>query len=136
VTRAVQLPLRPRLKAWLVAGDEFLMGPRYVRLLEGIDRLGSIRAACQEVGLSYRTCLNRLRQMERVLGTRVVRTTRGGTSGGGAEVTAEARTLIRLYRGWRRELERLSDHAFREIRSLQAGEGTKTRSAGRRRPRS
>lgn len=115
MTRRIQLPLRPRIKAWLVAGDEFLMGPRYVRLLEGIDRLGSIRAACNEVGLSYRTCLNRLRQMERVLGTQVVRTARGGSAGGGAEVTEEARTLIHLYRDWRRELERLSDRAFREI---------------------
>ena len=37
------------------------MGPRYVRLLEEIDRHGSIREACVEVGLSYRTCLNRVR---------------------------------------------------------------------------
>ena len=63
------------------------MGPRYVRLLEEIDRRGSIREACAEVGLSYRTCLNRVRQMERVLGHRVIHTTRGGASGGGSELT-------------------------------------------------
>jgi molybdate transport system regulatory protein len=111
-----KLPLQPRVKAWFVAGDEFLMGPRYVRLLEEIDRRGSIREACSRIGLSYRTCLNRIRQMERVLDTPVIYTTRGGATGGGSELTAEARELIRLYRTWRTELERSSDELFRRLR--------------------
>jgi molybdate transport system regulatory protein len=111
-----KLPLQPRIKAWLVAGDEFLMGPRYVRLLEEIDRRGSIREACSRIGLSYRTCLNRIRQMERVLGSPVIHTTRGGAPGGGSELTDEARELIRLYRQWRAELERSSDTLFRRLR--------------------
>ena len=59
------------------------MGPRYVRLLEEIDRHGSIREACVHVGLSYRTCLNRVRQMERVLGhgAGYVRANRGVANG-------------------------------------------------------
>lgn len=104
------------MKGWLVAGDEFLMGPRYVRLLEEIDRRGSIREACVHVGLSYRTCLNRVRQMERVLGHPVILTTRGGAAGGGSELTDEAREIIRLYRAWRTELERSSDRLFRRLR--------------------
>lgn len=111
-----KLPLQPRVKAWLVAGDEFLMGPRYVRLLEEIDRRGSIREACSRIGLSYRTCLNRIRRMERVLGAPVIHTSRGGAGGGGSELTAEARDIIRLYREWRRELERSSDELFRRVR--------------------
>lgn len=110
-----RLPLQPRVKAWLVAGDEFLMGPRYVRLLEEIDRRGSIREACGHIGLSYRTCLNRIRQMERVLGSPVIHTTRGGAAGGGSELTAEAREIIRLYRKWRSGLERSSDQLFQRL---------------------
>jgi molybdate transport system regulatory protein len=113
-----RLPLRPRIKAWLVAGEEFLMGPRYVRLLEEIDRHGSISEASREIGLSYRTCLNRLRQMERVLGAPVVITTRGGAGGGGTRVTVEAHEIIDLYRGWRAEVQRLSDEAFRRMRGI------------------
>ena len=111
-----RLPLQPRVKAWLVAGDEFLMGPRYVRLLEEIDRRGSIREACSRIGLSYRTCLNRIRQMERVLGEPVIHTTRGGAAGGGSELTEEARDIIRLYRAWRTELERSSNALCRRLR--------------------
>ena len=35
----------PNLKGWLSWDGSFLMGPRYVRLLEGIDRSGTIRDA-------------------------------------------------------------------------------------------
>lgn len=105
-------PLRPGIKCWLRLGDEFLMGPRYVHLLEDVERLGSIRAACTEVGLSYRTCMNRLRQMERVLGGKVLETRRGGAEGGGAALTPRARQLVRVYRQWRADLVRVSDRAF------------------------
>jgi molybdate transport system regulatory protein len=104
----------PRIKGWFALGDEFLMGPRYVRLLEAIDETGSIRAACKVAGVSYRTCLNRLRQMERVMGHVMVETTRGGAKGGGASLTAESRHLVQVYRSWRADLAKLSDRAFAE----------------------
>ena len=106
--------ISPRIKGWFALGDEFLMGPRYVRLLEAIDETGSIRAACREAGVSYRTCLNRLRQMERVMGHVLVHTSRGGAGGGGASLTDESRHLVRVYRRWRLRLTRLSDRAFEE----------------------
>jgi len=105
-------PLRPGLKCWLRLGDDFLMGPRHVHLLEDVERLGSIRAACVEVGLSYRTCMNRLRRMEAVLGGKVLETHRGGAAGGGAQLTPRARRLLRVYRQWRTDLVRISDRAF------------------------
>lgn len=119
--------IEPRIKGWLALDGEFLMGPRYVSLLEGIDTHGSIRAACAGTGLSYRTCLNRLRQMERVIGHALVRTERGGRVGGGAALTPEARRLVRVYRGWRTALQRLSDRAFRQ--ALHTPPATRRRSA-------
>lgn len=89
------------------------MGPRYAALLEGVDELGSIRAACGRAGVSYRTALNRVRQMERVLGAPVLATRRGGTEGGGASLTPLARAIVQVYREWRADLLRLSDEAFR-----------------------
>ena len=102
----------PALKGWLLWDGEFVMGPRYIRLLEGIERHGSIRAACGDLGLSYRTCLTRIRRMERVTGATIVVTQRGGSARGGAEVTPLGRALVRAYRDWRDELERESRRAF------------------------
>src|SRR5213075_2067021 len=107
--------LKPHHKMWLNWDGAFLMGPRYLRFLDAVDRTGTIRAAGREVGWSYRTCLNRIRQMERVLGAKVLATTRGGSSRGGARLTPEARRLLQLFARWRREVERLSLTAFRKL---------------------
>ena len=107
------LRLEPGTKNWLRLNGDFLMGPRYAALLEGVDELGSIRAACGRAGVSYRTALNRLRQMERVLGMPVLDTRRGGVEGGGASLTPAARAIVQVYREWREELLRMSDEAFR-----------------------
>jgi molybdate transport system regulatory protein len=91
------------------------MGPRYLQFLDAVERRGTIGAAGREVGWSYRTCLNRIRQMERVLGAKVLVTTRGGAKRGGSRLTAEARQLVKLFSKWRREALRLSDVVFRKI---------------------
>jgi molybdate transport system regulatory protein len=103
---------RPNLKGWLDWDGSFLVGPRYIRLLEGVDRTGTIRGACRESGLSYRTCLSRIQRMERTLGAPMVTTRRGGAERGGAELTPAARDLIRVYRQWRGDVERASEKAF------------------------
>jgi len=112
---SLRVHLKPRHKLWLNWDGAFLMGPRYLRFLDAVDRKGTIRAAGLEVGWSYRTCLNRIRAMERVLGAKMLDTTRGGSHRGGARLTPEARRLVKLFHRWRQEALRLSDVAFRKI---------------------
>jgi molybdate transport system regulatory protein len=106
--------LAPRQKVWLNWDGVFLMGPNYLRFLAAVDKTGTIREGGRAVGWSYRTCLNRLRRMERVLGAPILATTRGGRTGGGARLTSEARRLVRVFARWQREVERLTRKAFRE----------------------
>jgi molybdate transport system regulatory protein len=90
----------------------FLMGPNYLRFLAAVDQTGTIREGGRAVGWSYRTCLNRLRRMERVLGRPVLITTRGGRAGGSARLTSEARQLVRIFGRWQQDMDRLSKRAF------------------------
>jgi molybdate transport system regulatory protein len=101
-----------RLKGWLDLDGEFFLGPRYIRLLEGIERTGTIQEGCRETGMSYRTCRNRIKRMEEVLGSPLVLTSRGGEIRGRATLTPAARQLIRIYRRWRGDVERVSRRAF------------------------
>jgi molybdate transport system regulatory protein len=89
------------------------MGPNYLRFLAGVEETGTIRGGGKAVGWSYRTCLNRLRRMERVLGHAVLITSRGGRSGGSARLTPEARRLMQVFSQWRTEVDRLSRAAFK-----------------------
>src|SRR5215210_4588050 len=108
------LHLTPRHKVWLNWDGKFLMGPNYLRFLSAVHRSGTIREGGRAVGWSYRTCLNRLRRMEHALGRPVLVTTRGGTSGGGARLTAETRRLVRIFDQWQCDVERLSNRAFKK----------------------
>jgi molybdate transport system regulatory protein len=111
---ALRRHLAPRQKIWLNWDGVFLMGPNYLRFLAAVDKTGTIRQGGHAVGWSYRTCLNRLRRMERVLGAPILITTRGGRSGGSARLTPAARRLVKVFTRWQREVERLTRRAFRE----------------------
>lgn len=107
--------LAPRHKLWLTWDSVFLMGPNYLRFLRAVQRTGTIRAAGRVVGWSYRTCLNRIRRMERVLGAHVLATRRGGPrGGGGARLTDVARDLVRVFAAWREQVDHQSRAAFRK----------------------
>jgi molybdate transport system regulatory protein len=126
--------LTGRIKGWLTFNGEFLLGPRYVQLLEGIERTGTIREGCQATRMSYRTCLSRIRRMETALGTRLVVTQRGGASRGSATLTPLARRLIRIYRDWRDAVEQASRAAFADV--IENGQpGRRARPAAASRPR-
>src|SRR4051794_33451116 len=105
--------LAPRHKVWLTLRGSFLMGPNYLRFLRAVDETGTIRQAGKVVGWSYRTCLNRIRRMEAILGGRVLETERGGMSGGGARLSPEARRLIRIFDQWQEDVAQYSQRAFR-----------------------
>src|SRR4051795_1874101 len=106
--------LRPRHKIWFTLGNSFLMGPNYFRFLRAVEESGTIRHAGKTVGWSYRTCLNRIRRMEGILGLRVLETERGGSSGGGARLSPEARRLIGVFDRWQQDVAQYSQRAFRK----------------------
>ena len=106
--------LAPRHKVWLTLDGSFLMGPNYLRFLRAVDETGTIRQAGKVVGWSYRTCLNRIRRMEGILGTKVLETERGGSTGGGARLSAEARRLVTIFDRWQADVARYSRQAFRK----------------------
>ena len=106
--------LAPRHKVWLTLDGSFLMGPNYLRFLRAVDETGTIREAGKVVGWSYRTCLNRVRRMEGILGSRVLETVRGGQTGGGARLSAETGRLIAIFSRWQEDVAKYSRRAFRK----------------------
>ena len=106
--------LAPRHKVWLTLGGSFLMGPNYLRFLRAVDETGTIGRAGKAVGWSYRTCLNRIRRMERILGGKVLETERGGAAGGGARLSPEARRLLEIFDRWQQEVAEFSRRSFRK----------------------
>ncbi|MBA3498408.1 MAG: LysR family transcriptional regulator [Gemmatimonadales bacterium] len=110
--RSPSLRLAPRHKVWLLADGLFLMGPNYLRFLRAVDETGTIREGAKAVGWSYRTCLNRVRRMERALGGPVLLTARGGHTHGGSRLSPDARRLMEGFERWHQAVSEFSRKAF------------------------
>lgn len=107
--------VQTRLKGWLTCDGEFFIGPRYIRLLEAVGVAGTIRGACEQCDMSYRTCINRIRHMERILGAPILEISRGGSEHGSARLTPLAKRLISVYHEWHRAIVEASDNAARRL---------------------
>jgi molybdate transport system regulatory protein len=80
------------------AGDAIAIGPGKISLLEAIDQTRSITAAAKHLDMSYRRAWLLLDELNRCLRKPAVESVKGGTSGGGSQVTATGRQIITLYR--------------------------------------
>ena len=105
--------LYPRFKLWISSHEaEGVFGDGKWRLLEAIDREGSLSAASAALGMSYRKAWGDLGKAERCLGRRLVQRRRGGPGGGEAALTATGRAWADAYRRFRSEVERATAEAF------------------------
>ncbi|WP_018879517.1 winged helix-turn-helix domain-containing protein [Thioalkalivibrio sp. ALE9] len=109
-------PQAPRLRVLL--GEVTAMGPGKAMLLEAIRDKGSISAAARSVGMSYRRAWDLVETMNQSFREPVITTAKGGSGGGGAQVTEFGGTVLARYRDMERKAcEALRDelHAFADF---------------------
>lgn len=87
-----------KLKAQLLCGDEFAMGPGKADLLEAIAAEGSISAAGRRLGMSYRRTWMLVDAMNRCWSDKLVETLVGGGRERGARLTQEGQEVLAAYR--------------------------------------
>jgi len=96
-----------RAKVWLEKDGVPVLGGGRAELLETIDKEGSIHRAAGKLGMSYRHAWGIIQKINRAWGEGVVRSTRGGRSGGKTELTASGRALLKEYYRKAAALDRL-----------------------------
>jgi molybdate transport system regulatory protein len=101
----VRYAIRPRIR--VVRDDgEIVIGPGKADLLDAIARTGSIRAAANELEMSYMRAWKLVRTMNAAFRTPLVEKERGGSDQGGAALTARGRKVLELYRRMEAKAER------------------------------
>ncbi|MDD5306734.1 MAG: LysR family transcriptional regulator [Deltaproteobacteria bacterium] len=91
--------MKVRFKIWIETDDGGLvMGEGSLRILEAIERKGSLSAAARSLGMSYRAVWGKVRRIEKRLGKALVTGKSGGCDHGGAVLTPEARRLAGVFR--------------------------------------
>lgn len=79
---------------WLEHEGRFVMGDGGLKLLEAIERLGSLAAAVRAMGWSYRHAWGYLRRAEAVLGVPLLTPRAGRGAARGAELTEHGHRLL------------------------------------------
>lgn len=110
MARMARLSLRVEFQGWGA------IGPGKIRLLEQIDRHGSISAAGRAMGMSYRRAWLLVDSLNRRFKKPLVTTERGGGQGGGALLTEAGRQVVRHYRNIE---EKAAEASARHLLALQ-----------------
>lgn len=95
-SKQTKFTCRPRIR--IKSGTDIALGPGKVDLLEAIENAGSISAGARELGLSYRRAWDLVDAMNHCFKQPLVTRVKGGKGGGGAQLTAEGRRMLDLYR--------------------------------------
>jgi molybdate transport system regulatory protein len=105
--------MRPRLKVWIETDDgRVALSEWRVVLLQAVAEHGSLVAAARALGVPHRTAWQRVREMETVLGVRLVETTSGGSGGGRSRLSPAAEDFVRRYEALRAGLDDLVGERF------------------------
>jgi molybdate transport system regulatory protein len=104
-----------RAPASLRLGGALRAGEDRLRLLEAIERRGSITAAGEEIGLGYRATWDAVQALNNLFPKPLVRARAGGRSGGAAELTPEGGAALRTLRHVQAELALAMDRLSARI---------------------
>lgn len=107
-----------RSKLWLECEGNPVIGEGRMQMLRSIHRNGSIKLASQETGISYRRMRGAIHEMEKVIGYPLIRIQRGGSGGGGAELTSAAHALMDTFEKLSTGFQRQADARFNELRDF------------------
>jgi molybdate transport system regulatory protein len=88
----------PRLTLRVDLGSGRALGPGKVRLLEAIEKTGSISQAGRMLGMSYRRAWLLVDDMNNCFRDTVIAAQPGGVHGGGATLTPFGQRLVERYR--------------------------------------
>ena len=86
--------IRPRVKVWLEAGDDYLFGWGICEILLAVRETGAIKEAAAQLGKSYRYVWGRVKDAEATLRQPLVETRVGGVIEQRSSLTPLANQLV------------------------------------------
>jgi molybdate transport system regulatory protein len=114
--RSKRSAMRMRISVWLENAEGLvLFGPGRLQILEAIDEHGSLSAAAEALGMSYRGLWARIRHSERRLGFPLVHAHAGRGAASGTSLTSKGRAMMDRFSRLRSHVTEAADGIFGEI---------------------
>ncbi len=89
--------IKVRKEVVLLYRGHVILDARLAKILEEVERKGSLLAAARSQGTSYSWVWSRVNRVEELLGEKLISVRRGGSRGGGATLTDLGRELLNIY---------------------------------------
>lgn len=90
--------IRLHYKIWMEeASGAGILGDGKWQMLKLIEEKGSMKAACDELGYTYRRTWGNLKKIEDFFGFPLLEKHRGGAEGGNTQLTAEGKRLVAAF---------------------------------------
>ncbi len=106
-----------RYKLWLSAvSGEGIIGEGKYKLLRMIEKLGSLKAAAESLGVSYRKAWGDIKESEELLGYDLTEKTRGGVGGGNSVLTSKAKNLLEAYDALHKKMDNAIEDAYDDFK--------------------
>ena len=96
-----------------IENKEGFFGPGTAKLLEYIDKTGSVRLACEEMGISYSKAWKILNRMEDYVGESVISRQRGGADGGQSSLTDYGMEFLHAYNEFQEKVKKYADEQMK-----------------------
>jgi molybdate transport system regulatory protein len=100
---------------WIEKEGKVVLSSWRVSLLEAIEETGSISAAAEKMGISYRRAWEKIQESEERLGIKLVETQTGGSGGGGSQLTPQASLYVQRFREFTTGLLEVVNQRFEQI---------------------
>ena len=106
------------IKLRVYVGEVIAMGPGKADLLDAIADAGSISGAGRALGMSYRRCWELVSIMNGQFVEPLVLSAKGGSNGGGAELSPLGNAVLKRYRAMERRAKKAIASDVEHMRSL------------------
>ena len=105
-----------------IENKEGFFGPGTAKLLEYIDETGSVRLACEEMGISYSKAWKILNRMEDNVGESIISRQRGGADGGQSYLTDYGVEFLHAYNEFNEKVKKYTDRQMKVFLKKIGGE--------------
>lgn len=102
-------------KVWFESSGEHVFGNGLARLLENVQRTGTLQQASKAADMSYRYAWNLIRMAEDHFGRTLITRRAGGQGGGGSALSDEGQRMLHLFQKLDKEVAVFSDRRFHDL---------------------
>jgi molybdate transport system regulatory protein len=103
-------------KIWMSdASGNGILGDGKWKILKIIDEKGSLKAACDELGYTYRRTWGNLKKIEQFFGFPLLEKHRGGSEGGNTVLTPEGKLLVKAFDRFHASVDSVIQKGFEKL---------------------